>query len=199
METKSTKTKWFPKALTDIILGIIVAILAGIVINLITGSFPVNHYSFLISIGAIVLFILCLIASLMLLIIRKKIDILLINKTSDNEKAPADKKLSPIKLWEGTLKEMHVAYIIKYKFLKWFGITSLALGVMTMFYVNIKNRTENIKHENKIVENSTAIVDSLNHLNRKLDEQNILILQMTDSIRGIINEIRISKDVKDKK
>lgn len=191
--------KWFSKKITSTIAGVLLAILSGIVINLITGSFPSNNSLFYISIASIVLFVLCAIALLIILIIRSEIDKTLLGKTFDNEKATPDTKLSQNTLWEITLCDLYDKHKKKFKFWKWVGGFSFGLGVVAMIYVNFKIRTGNIEYEYRMIENTSLIVDSLDHLNRKFDQQHFLILQLTDSIQGIKNEIRISKDVTDEK
>lgn len=187
---------WYQKSLTNTFLVMMLAILTGIIINLLTNSFPTNLYLLLISIASILLFVLCAIASLFLIIIRNKIDNLLANKTVDNERAEAKNKLSPITLWQNTLGELHDKQLTKYKFWKWLGIISLILGMVAIIYVNVKSRTENIKFEYKIYENSSTIVDSIDNLNRRFDQQNVLILQVTDSIQSIKKEIQIPKVIR---
>jgi len=185
---------WFQKPFTATLLSVIIGILTGIVINLLTGSFPTNPYLFSFLIMSIVLFILSSIASWKVLNIRIQIDEEFSKRSYDSIENGIDSDI----IWRATLEEKENQKG-KFRIWKWIGIVSLVIGLVLLFAINYNNRTNNIKHENKIVKNSSSIVDSLNHLNRKLDEQNILILQMTDSIQSIKNEIRISKDVKDKK
>ena len=186
--------RWFPKPFTVTLFSVLIGVFTGIVINLLTGSFPTNPCLFLFLMISIVLFVLSSVASWKILNIRIEIDEEYSKRNYDNKKLRIDQD----KIWEATLKEKNNQKR-KFKLWKRIGIFSLAIGLILLFVVKYSNLANNIKQENRLVENSTAIVDSLDHLNRKLEQQNIFIHQLKDSIQDIKNEIRISKDVNDEK
>ncbi len=189
---------WLPKSVTKTFLSVIMGILTGIVINLLTSSFPSEDILLFIYLISIFLFILTSIASWKILNIRIEIDEKYSLEIDANKEAKGKGIKSYSELWERTLSALSSR---KREFECWkrTGIISVIVGVLLLLFVNISGRSDKINNEKRISETSSAIVDSLNHLNRKLDQQKIFILQLKDSIQSIKNEIRIYKDVNGKR
>ena len=191
---KENNKNWYPQPLTATLLSVILGILTGFIINLSSDSFSTNPCLIILEIFSILLFILSSIATWNLLNIRIEIDEDYLIRIKENKSYG----IGMDKLWTSALNEK---ISLKKKFFIWklSGIIPLALGLILMIGANFMSRTDNIKQVNKIFENSSAIFDSLEHLNRKMNLQNKLVQQITDSIQSIIKEIQFSKELSLKK
>lgn len=194
MSGHNQNNNWYPKSLTSTFLGVMLAVFSGIIINLLTSPLPTNLCLLLFFLAAIVLFILSSTASLILLKIRITIDDCFSKKVIANEKVEAKDKLLTDDLWKSALSETHTEQISKFILWKWLGYISLITGLILMFIINFTIRTEYIEQEKITHKNSTTIIDSFNNLQRKLDQQNRLVLQLTDSIKDIKKGLRLIKE-----
>ena len=197
---------WFPKWLTVTLLSVILSIEVGIFINIITSEWPDRTLLFFLV--SAVLFLISSAATFFVFRIRMSIDDLLSTKKKGNQQAKPKNRNSPDELWCLTLRDISIKKM-RFRLCIWGGIASLVLGLLSMIWVNYNIRSDNISNEKRRDKLSLAVVDSLNHLNQKLEQQNILILQLTDSVQSMnksmqsinkeIKEIRVYKDVNDKK
>ena len=198
---KINKLIWFPQSLSSTLLGIFVAILSGIVINLLTSGLPQNDYLLIIYFTSLLFFILSSLAALKILRVRMSLDHRISEKRKQNEEAPASKKVGEEILWKETLSDLHIELRDKFLGWKFIGIFSLLIGLILMFLVNILNRSENIKQYNALHEKSDILTDSLTSLQKEISIQNMIIIQINDSLVVFKKEFKLlnKENIKKKK